>query len=230
MESGDDPLNERPRIEVQLVEDRTSASRCDEGFLRVRRLTLKNRYADGAESASYPYDVVERDALDAVGIILFAEASGERLVCLRSTLRPPLAFRSGYAIPIPDAAEPVLWEIPAGLVEPDEHGEDGLRRCCARETLEEVGLGLAPDAFVRLGPAACLSPGVLAEKLHFFAARVDPAQRGTPTEDGTPVEERAEVRFVPIEEALAACRDGRIADLKTETAIRRLAEYRSAPR
>ena len=70
-----------------------------------------------------------------------------------------------------------------------------------------------------------LSPGVLAEKLHFFVAEVDPSTRGTPTEDGTPVEERAEVRFVTLDHALAACRDGRVADLKTETAIRRLQDH-----
>jgi hypothetical protein len=29
---------------------------------------------------------------------------------------------------------------------------------------------------------------------------------------------------VPLEEALAACRDGRIEDIKTELALRRLAE------
>jgi ADP-ribose pyrophosphatase len=227
VDSGDPPelidlLADRPRVDVTVIEDRTASARCDRGFLRVRRLTLKNRYEDGAESAEYAYDLVERDALDAVAIVLFTD-SGE--VCLRSALRPPLAFRSTYAIPIDDPSGPVLWEVPAGLVEPEERGEDGLQRCCARETLEEVGLALAPEAFERLGPAACLSPGVLAEKLHYFVARVEPRSAGAPTEDGSPVEERAEVRFIPIAEALRACRDGRIGDLKTETAIRRLDEH-----
>lgn len=214
---------ERPRVVVEVVEDRTAGARCDEGFLRMRRLTLQNRYADGTRSAPYAYDLVERDALDAVGIVLVAPGAPPR-VCLRSALRPPLAFRSAYALPIAEAAEPVLWEVPAGLVESSERGEEGLRACCARETLEEVGLELSPDAFGRLGPAACLSPGVLAEKIHYFVASVDPSARGTPLEDGSPVEERAEILFVPIDEALAMCRDGRVADVKTETAIRRLAE------
>ena len=165
--------------------------------------------------------------MDAVAIVLFTT---DGRICLRSALRPPLAFRSTYALPIADPCGPVLWEVPAGLVEPQERGEGGLKRCCARETLEEVGIALAPEAFERLGPAACLSPGVLAEKLHFFVARVDPSSAGTPTEDGSPVEERAEVRFVPIAEALRACRDGRVGDLKTETAIRRLDEHLRAER
>jgi ADP-ribose pyrophosphatase len=144
---------------------------------------------------------------------------------LRSALRPPLAFRSTYALPIDDDAEPVQWEVPAGLVERAERGEEGLARCASRETLEEVGLEVAPERFARLGPAACLSPGVMAEKIYFLVAEVDPALRTTPTEDGSPVEERAAVRFVALSDALDACRDGRIADVKTETAIRRLEEH-----
>lgn len=217
-----DPLGGRPRVEVELVEDRTAGARCDRGFLRMRRVTLRNRYEDGSTSAPYAYDFVERDALDAVVIVLVA--GDEPRVCLRTALRPPLAFRSSYALPLPEAGDPVVWEVPAGLVEPSERGEEGLRATCARETLEEVGIELPPDAFERLGPAACLSPGVLAEKVHYFVARVDPSSRGVPLEDGSPVEERAEIRFVPLDDALAACRDGRIADVKTETAIRRLAE------
>lgn len=41
---------------------------------------------------------------------------------------------------------------------------------------------------------------------------------------GSPVEERAEVRFVP----LLQVRGGVVADMKTEVAIRRLAELRGA--
>lgn len=223
--SAADLLDGRPRVEVTVVEDRSATARCDQGFLRLRRLVLQNRYDDGSASAEYNYDLVERDALDAVGIVLVAEGPSGPLVCLRSALRPPLAFRSTYALPLPEPEGPVLWEVPAGLVEPSERGDEGLKACAARETMEEVGLALEPGAFERLGPAACLSPGVLAEKLHYFVARVDPSARTAPLEDGTPVEERAEVRFVPLEDALAACRDGRIADLKTETAIRRLAEW-----
>jgi len=118
----------------------------------------------------------------------------------------------------------VQWEVPAGLVEPDERGEEGLRACAARETLEEVGLAVAPSAFEALGPPVALSPGVIGEKIYFLVADVDPSQRGTPTEDGSPVEADARVRFVPLDDALAATRSGVVADVKTEVALRRLAE------
>jgi ADP-ribose pyrophosphatase len=219
-----------PEIDVETIEDLSAASRCDEGFLRVRRLRLRNHYPDGTVSASYRYDVVERDALDAVVLVLYsidsADADGV-LVCLRSSLRPPLRFREGYRVPIPGAADPVLWELPAGLVEADESGLAGLRACSARETLEETGLRVPASEFERLGPAVYLTPGVLAEQVHFFSARVEPGQRGEPLLDGSPVEENAVVRFVPIAEALAACVDGRIADSKTELGLRRLDSARA---
>lgn len=214
-------LTERPRIRVEVRADRTGQSRAGDGFIRVRRLELVNHYDDGSASAPYPYDCAERSAMDAVGIVLHAE---DGRVCLRSSIRPPLALRVGYALPIPGSDDPTLFEIPAGLVEADEHGEEGLRGCSARETMEEVGLEVAPDAFSRLGPAVYLTPGLIAEKLHFFHACVDPSGAVVPSLDGSPVEERARIEWVPLAEALAACRDGRIEDIKTELGLRRLAE------
>jgi len=143
-----DALPLPPRVEVAVLEDRTRGSRPDVGFLRVRRLLLENRYPDGSKSAPYAYDVVERDATDAVAIVLFAGRGEDARVCLRSSLRPPMTFRHGYALPLTEApGGGVLWEIPAGLVEADERGEAGLALCAARETLEEVGLELSPSEF-----------------------------------------------------------------------------------
>lgn len=216
---------EKPVVKIEVVSDLSDAMRSDEGFIRVRRLVLKNHYEGGAQSREYRYDCAERDAMDAVGIVLYAEASGDTpaRICLRSSIRPPLSLRPGYALPLKEsAADPTLFEIPAGLVEQDEEGEEGLRNCASRETQEEVGLEVAPQAFVPLGPAVFLTPGLCAEKLHFFAAAVDPSRAGQATMDGSPVEERARIAFVSLEEALAACRDGRIEDIKTEIGVRRL--------
>lgn len=222
----DGELGPLPAITVEIVAERSAESRCDEGFLRLRRLTLRNVRPDGTRSEPYAYDLVERDAMDAVAIVLAArDAKGGVLVCLRSALRPPLALRPSYSLPIPEATPaPVQWEVPAGLVEREERGADGLRGCAARETLEEVGLVVPPSHFVALGPPLALSPGVIGEKVHFLVADVDPAEVGTPTEDGSPVEADAVVRFVPLAEALAAVRAGVVADVKTEIALRRLAE------
>lgn len=210
-------LDELPEIGVEVVEDRSAESRCDVGFLRLRRLSLRNRYRDGTLSDTYVYDLVERTALDAVAIVLVARGGDEPAVCLRSALRPPVALRE-------DDATGVQWEVPAGLIEADEPGPEGVLVCAAREALEEVGAELAPEDFAPLGPAVLLSPGVMAERLSFVVADVDPSACVTPTEDGSPVEERAKVQFVPLTEALAACASGLIADIKTELAVRRLAD------
>jgi ADP-ribose pyrophosphatase len=219
------PLPPPPRVRIEVVaEERDPAAK---PFLRVRRPLLRNHYADGTTSRDYAYDMVERDAIDAVGIVLWAETPDGTIICLRAGLRPPLAFRDRYALPIPDPTPAaMIWEIPAGLVEPDEQGPEGLRACAARETLEEVGLRIDPAAFGALGPAVALSPGVIGEKVHFLEARTDADARGEPTMDGSAVEERGEIRWLLLDDALAATRDGRIADVKTEIAIRRLAERR----
>ncbi len=210
-------LGSLPEIEIEVVEDRSATARCDVGFLRMRRLSLRNRYADGTRSATYAYDLVERTAMDAVAIVLVERGAEEPRVCLRSALRPPLGFRE-------DSDRAVQWEVPAGLIEPSEPGPAGVLACAAREALEEVGAELSADAFELLGGAVTLSPGVLAERLSFAVADVDPAAFVSPTEDGTPVEERAEVRFVPLSEALDACGSGLVTDIKTELAIRRLVD------
>lgn len=218
-------VRERPRVKIEIVRDETASMGSGEGFVRVRRLVLKNTYADGSTSREYRYDCAERDALDAVGIVLVTK---DGRVCLRSSIRPPLALRPGYDVPLPEkeTGDPTLFEIPAGLVEPDEKGEEGLRECSARETMEEVGLPAKAGEFERLGGPVFLTPGLIAEQIHFFVAEVDPESAVAPSMDGSPVEERAKVEWVAIAEALAACRDGRIGDVKTEIAIRRLAESR----
>ncbi len=223
----DDKLPTLPDIRVEVLGDHSAELRGDEGFLRLRRVTLQNRRPDGSVSRAYRYDLVERDAMDAVAIVLVAHGApdDELRVCLRSALRPPLAFRPGYALPLAEAEPaPVAWEVPAGLVEPDEHGEQGLRECAARETLEETGIAVDAGAFRSLGHAVALSPGVIAEKVHFLVARVDPHSAGTPTEDGSPVEADAAVCFLRLSVALAAVDAGLVADVKTEIALRRLAQ------
>ncbi len=215
------PLGARPRVRIEVVADRTATSRAAEGFIRVRRVDLVNHYEDGSTSRPYAYDCAERAAMDAVAIVLHT-ADGR--VCLRSSIRPPVAFRKTYALPIDGTDDPTLFEIPAGLIEPDERGEEGLRACSARETHEEVGLDVSPSSFSRLGPAVYLTPGLIAEKIHLLHALVDPREAKAPSLDGSPVEENARIEWVPLDEALAACRDGRIEDIKTELGLRRLAD------
>ena len=74
---------------VEIVEDRTSASRCDEGFLRVRRLVLRNVYADGSTSRDYDCDIVSRRHVDAVAVVIYERGGSDRV---RVALREGLLF------------------------------------------------------------------------------------------------------------------------------------------
>jgi hypothetical protein len=46
--------------DMEVVEDLTARSRCDEGFLQLKRLVCRNRHSDGSSSAEYRVDVVDR--------------------------------------------------------------------------------------------------------------------------------------------------------------------------
>jgi ADP-ribose pyrophosphatase len=195
------------------------------GFLTLRRLELVSIQADGTRSAAFPYDVVGRRALDAsVMVAHHADADGRVYVWLRSCLRPPLALRAPDDGP-GHAAGAVLWEVPAGLVEPGESPRAG----AARELAEELGFVVEERALLDLGPPTLPAPALIGEWHHFFHVEVQPAARTEPGGDGSPVEAAASIIAVPLDEALAACRRGDLRDEKTELALRRLADVIARP-
>ena len=105
------------------------------------------------------------------------------------------------------AAAGPLWELPAGTLEPGETPE----RCAARELVEETGYR-ARHLRPLLGFYS--SPGFCDERLHVFVATgLDPVEPAP--SDG----ERIEVHPLPMHEALAMVRDGRIEDAKTIAAL-----------
>jgi ADP-ribose pyrophosphatase len=213
-----------PKHTLVVVDE--ALSRDPPGFLRLRRLQLKIRFEDGRESPAFEYDAIARDRLDAVVMAAhYRDPSGARWVYLRSALRPPAALRPIEAWPMPEL--PTLggfWELPAGLVEPDERSPAGLREAAARELLEEVGVRVDPAALRELGPSTFPSPAMVGERHFFFHVEIDPRAVATPTEDGSPLEEGAIVVAIPLDEALDLCRRGAIEDAKTELGLRRLAE------
>lgn len=218
------PLPPLPKVELVQAEDLSPED--GGGFLRLRRRRLRLRRPDGSESAPFLYDSVDRRALDAVVVAAhYLDARGTRHVYLRSALRPPAALRPPECRPLPEKETlGSLWELPAGLVEPDECHAEGLLRCASRELEEEVGFAVPPSRFSDLGSAAFPSAGVLGERHHFFQVEVAPDERGRPSEDGSVLEADAIVVAVPLVEALDLVRGGTIEDGKTEIGLRRLAE------
>jgi ADP-ribose pyrophosphatase len=95
-------------------------------------------------------------------------------------------------------------EIPAGVL--DVPGEQAAA-CAARELREETGYD-ARD--VRPLATIHTSPGFTDEVIHLFTAQATP---------GTHPEQGIEVVHLPLPEAVAAVRDGRITDAKTAVGL-----------
>jgi ADP-ribose pyrophosphatase len=198
-----------------VVRDVTSTAKPTGGFLNLRRVELSLRYPDGSTSPPFAYDLATRTALDAVVFLVhFQDPAGTRHVFLRSAVRPPVALR-----PIPPLHDGNLWEVPAGIIDPNETPE----AAAAREIGEELGFQVAPSDLAELGPWTLPAPGVIGERHVFCHVEVDPRTRGVPKEDG-PLEHAGVVLALPLDAALAHCREGAIRDAKSELALRRLAE------
>jgi ADP-ribose pyrophosphatase len=206
-------LPEAPKVELETVREMRHG---DGGFLVLRRTELV-ALAAGTRSPSFAYDVVDRASLDASVMAVHHVADRRVWVWLRSSLRPPLALRDQ---PGAAALSPVLWELPAGLVDDGESP----RAAAAREIAEELGFDVAERAVLDLGPPSHPAPAFIGELHYFFHVEVDPKTRTEPAGDGSAVEAGAVVIAIPLAEALDACRRGDIRDEKTELALRRLAD------
>jgi ADP-ribose pyrophosphatase len=211
-----------PDVTLTQVGDRSPPA--DDGFLRLLRRQLVARYPDGTRSDPFEYDEVSRRAVDAVAIAAHFLVDGEPHVYLRSSLRPPARFRPPDRASLAERSGGALWELPAGLIEPDESGPEGVRLAASRELSEELGFEIAVDGFRALGPPSFPCPGVLAEKLYFVRVEVVPSRRGEPGLDGSALERGGRVISLSLSRALEACRSGEIEDAKTELGLRRLVD------
>jgi ADP-ribose pyrophosphatase len=210
---------------VELIVD--ADQRAGEGgFLAIRRLHLRNRRSDGSVSAPYICDAAVRPyGQDAVVVVVYArDARGRVQILLREGLRPALALgREPERAPLPEPKPGLfLTELVAGILEQGDRGEAGLRARSVAEVREEAGFVVAPEQIALLGAGMLPSPGALVEKFFFTAVEVDPAAQLTLEGDGSPMEEGARTRWLPLDEAIAACVRGEIVDLKTELGLRRL--------
>jgi ADP-ribose pyrophosphatase len=198
------------------------------GFLALRRLRLRNRRADGSISLPYVCDAVVRPyGQDAVVVAVYARTPRGIEVLVRDGLRPALTLgREVSRAPLPEPAPGLFFtELVAGIVEEGDTGEAGLRARAAHEVAEEAGFTVAASAIELLGAGMLPSPGCLVEKFYFAAVEVDPVTQQPLPGDGSPMEEGATTRWLTLDDAIAACVDGRLTDLKTELGLRRLADH-----
>ena len=209
--------------DIEIIEDFSATARCDEGFLRLRRLRCQNRRADGSASKVYRVDVVDRPRLDAVAVLIHRRGASGLEVLTRMNLRPAAYFRRGKDTVLPDGASYLrVEEIVAGLLEPEDKGEAGLRHRAAEEVWEEAGYRVRPEDVRLLGAGFFVAPGILSEKVFPAAVDVTGVEPGVPQGDGSPLEEGTQLAWRPLGELLALCRRGEVPDAKTEICLTRL--------
>ncbi len=201
----------------------------DGGFLAIRRVDLRNRYADGGLSSPYLCDFIARPmGLDAIVVAVFHRRADRVEVLLRDGLRPALTLgRAAVDVPLPDL-HPYLFfrELVAGVVEGADRGEAGLRHRGAEEVEEEAGFTVDPADLILLGAGTFPSPGSMAEKFWLAAVEIDdPGSQATPGGDGSPMEEGVTTCWLDLDDAIAACVRGELEDAKTELTLRRLREH-----
>ena len=212
--------------DIEVVEDFTSTARCDEGWLRVRRLRCRNRRADGTTSEIYRVDVIDRPRLDAVAVMVFRRGELGVEVLTRRQLRPAAYFRKDLPKTIEDGRVHLfIEEIVAGLLEPSDHGEEGVRARAAIEVAEESGFSVSPAEIVLLGAPYFLAPGIVSEKVFPCAVEVTGKPQAAPPGDGSPLEEGATLRWRTLPDLLRVCRSGEIQDARTEIGAARLAAH-----
>lgn len=221
---------DRHVTKIDIVEDRTREAGCDEGFLRLRRLQLRNTFSDGSVSHPYACDILSRRHVDAVAVVLYhKDEQGTPWVHYREGTRPPVWLRRDKQDELTHKdAQPYdrIGEIVAGVLEEGDAGPDGVRRRGAIEALEEAGYEVDPDAAASLGTEGIFpSPGVTDEKVYLVAVEVDPSARVEVLGDGSVMEEGARIVTRTLRDAIAACRRGEILDTKTELGFLRLADH-----
>lgn len=211
-------------VDLEVLSEEFHGS--DTGFLRLRRLRLRNRTHDGGASGEYVCDFVERrKGPDAVVVVLWRRRDAQIEVLLREGLRPALWFgRAAETLPIADAAR-TMWmtEVVAGIIENDDRGEEGVRRRAAIEVWEEAGYRIDAAAVEFLGAGSFPTPGSMPEKYWLVAAELElDAEQHVADGDGSPMEHGARTWWTGLDDAIEACVAGAISDAKTELALRRL--------
>lgn len=217
--------------DLDVVEDFTSNGRCDEGFLHVRRLRVRNLRADGSHSPVYRVDVIDRPRLDAVAVLVWRRGAHGLEFLTRQNLRPAAHFRRDKRPNVPDGrAHLFCEEIVAGLLEVADQGEPGLLHRAAEEVYEEAGYRVTPARLALLGPPFFVAPGIISEKIFLAEADVTGLEAVPPAGDGSPLEEGGATSWRTLASLERALGDGTIQDAKTELALRRFLARRSLTR
>ena len=138
---------------------------------------------------------------------IFDRGNAATLLPYNLATRTVVLVRQFRYPPYVNGHDDLMIEAAAGMLD-DASPEARIRA----EAEEETGYRLGE---VRKIFEAFMSPGAITEKLHFFVAAYDDADRRTGGGGDVHEGEDIEVLELPIDSALAMIADGRIADAKT---------------
>jgi len=170
------------------------------GRFPLQRVRFRYRRFDGSESGEVTWELWRRGF--AVGVLLYDPAA-DGVAMIQQFRLPALAA----------GLDPVMTEVPAGLLEPGEDAE----ACARREVREETGL--VPDRIERIG-RYILTQGGCDETMTLFCARVSLPDAGAAANHGLGHEhEDTRLLVLPAAEALAMLEDNRIENATAALAL-----------
>lgn len=182
------------RIRIRKVE------LLSDDWARLEKATFDYRRADGRWQTQVRQIYDRGD-----GAAILPHDRSRNTVLLVRQFRYP-AFANGH--------EGHLIEACAGLLDADDP-----ETCIRREAEEELGYRIGQ---VELVFAPFMSPGSLTERLWCFTGAYSAADRISNGGGQEAEGEDIEVLEMPLDDAFAACRDGRIVDAKTILLIQHL--------
>jgi 8-oxo-dGTP pyrophosphatase MutT (NUDIX family) len=210
-------------ISVSEIKDQGS------GFLKVKSGKCNMIYESGAYKDMI-VDFVHRKSYDAVGIVAFSVREGKCYVHLVSCIRPALYKEKFKGTGREIEGNPILqWEIPAGLVEEDEKGREGILTSSVRELEEEIGYKTQINNHSFLGFEYFSSVGIMGERIYLTKVNVTNSELVKPQGDGSPLEMGSKAIAVEINALKESINLGKISDSKTIIGTYMLKEYISDP-
>lgn len=194
-------LTKRTTNDIE-IDERTILGK---GWGTLERFRLRHRLYNGSWS-----ETIERDlySIGEVGAVLIYDPKLDA-VLLTEQFRT-CGLRYGEAT--------WLVEIIAGIIEGSASPEETARREAIEEAATEIS-GLVPIT------TTYSSPGGYGERIYVFAATAD-LSRGGGIHGRDDEHEDIRTFVVPLDEALAACDDGRIVDSKTLIAVNWLVRHK----
>ena len=205
-----------PHHKIAIVDVQSKPS----GYLSVSGYKVHVEYDEGG-SGEKLIDAVSRNNLDAVGIVAYEREDGDAYVQLVSCIRPALLSRAYASTKRSPHCNPALqWEIPAGIVERNEVGLDGVLRTSARELREEVGFETRSSQHKMFGNGEFgsfffPSVGISGERIYMTHVDVTGMEPKKRTGDGTVLERGSVPVMVSLRVLLKAIEKGKIVDGKT---------------